>query len=223
MTRINRTWGPLASAIASSVSSVAVSDFVLRSVRDRIQMQLLVLHCSRPFTSNSSIQEMHCCLLQSTRTVLAAGYRFTEQGISSCAINTSQPVGTVFAVSFVVYDLSIPSRSASVTRTIQIVNPCDAGQVLCSDGSCSRVACKFRSVMPAMHDIASEPWLIQAFLLQGCSGTYVSYVISVLYTCCAVALAGLHAEALCSIVRARCCLALYTDTAVHLLQVSQIC
>lgn len=79
-----------------------------------------------------------------SRILLAAGYKFTEQGIRSCAVNTSQPVGTVFAVQFMVFDLSIPSRSASVARTVQIVTPCDAGQVLCSDGTCSFVRCDVR-------------------------------------------------------------------------------
>lgn len=82
--------------------------------------------------------------LQLSRIVLAAGYKFTEQGIRSCAVNTSQPVGTVFAVKFVVFDLSIPSKSASVTRTVQIVSACDTGQVLCSDGTCSYVRCDVR-------------------------------------------------------------------------------
>ena len=76
--------------------------------------------------------------------MLVAGYRFIEQGINSCAVNTSQPVGTTFAMSFVVFDLSIPSKSASVTRTIQIISPCKPGQVLCSDGTCSSVACDVR-------------------------------------------------------------------------------
>lgn len=75
---------------------------------------------------------------------VAAGYKFTEQGISLCAVNTSKPMGTTFAVNFMVFDLSIPSKNASVTRTIQIINPCDAGQVLCSDGTCSSVACDVR-------------------------------------------------------------------------------
>lgn len=125
-----------------------MSDFVVRCVSDRYQIGLLLLHRSGLCTCNSSVQDaLPSPTVDSAellRTVLVAGYKFTEQGISSCAVNTSQPVGTIFAVTFVVFDLSIPSRSASVTRTIQIVSPCDAGLVLCSDGTCSSVACKVR-------------------------------------------------------------------------------
>ena len=138
------------SCSACAMSPVDMTDFVARCVSDRHQMGLLILHCSQPCTSNSPAQD---ALLSPTvnftspalsRIMLIAGYKFTEQGISSCAVNTSQPVGTVFAVNFVVFDLSIPSKRTTVTRTIQIVSPCDAGQVLCSDGTCSVVACIFR-------------------------------------------------------------------------------
>lgn len=75
---------------------------------------------------------------------LAAGYKFTEQGISLCAVNTSKPVGTTFLVTFIVFDLSVPSKNASVSRTIQIIDPCNSGEYLCSDGTCSSVACDVR-------------------------------------------------------------------------------
>ena len=73
-----------------------------------------------------------------------AGYKFTEQGISLCGVNTSQAVGTTYSVNFMVFDLSIPSKNASVTRTIQIIDPCNPGQYLCSDGTCSSVTCDVR-------------------------------------------------------------------------------
>ena len=73
-----------------------------------------------------------------------AGYLFTQQGIASCAVNTSAAVGTTFAVNFMVFDYSISSLNASVTRTISIIDPCDSGEYLCSDGTCSTVACDLR-------------------------------------------------------------------------------
>ena len=76
---------------------------------------------------------------------MVAGYRFVEQGISSCAVNTSAAVGTIFAVTFLVFDYSIPSLNASVARTVSIINPCDGAQHLCSDGTCSSIACNLRS------------------------------------------------------------------------------
>lgn len=84
------------------------------------------------------------CWGQNINSLFNAGYKFTEQGISLCAVNTSKPVGTTFKVTFMVFDLSIPSKNASVTRTIQIVNPCDTDQYLCDDGTCSNVACSVR-------------------------------------------------------------------------------
>ena len=136
--------------LALVISPVAMSDFVVLCVSGTHQVQLLLLHCCWPCTANSSVQgavlslEVKLVSAESSRTVLAAGYKFTEQGISSCAVNTSQPVGTMFAVNFVVFDLSIPSKSATVTRTVQIVSPCSPGRVLCPDGTCSIVACSVR-------------------------------------------------------------------------------
>jgi len=76
---------------------------------------------------------------------LLAGYAFVQQGISSCAVNTSAVVGTTFAINFTVFDYSIPSLNASVARTVSIINPCDGAQYLCSDGTCSSIACNLRS------------------------------------------------------------------------------
>ncbi|KAL0024407.1 hypothetical protein WJX79_011128 [Trebouxia sp. C0005] len=75
------------------------------------------------------------------------GYRFVDQGISSCAVNTSATVGTTFAVTFMVFDYSIPSLNATVSRTISIIDPCDTGQYLCSDGTCSDVLCSTRDAL----------------------------------------------------------------------------
>ena len=75
-----------------------------------------------------------------------AGYQFAAVGVQNCAINSSSPVNTQFTVSFVVYDLSVPSQSATVTRTIVIIPVCPVGQVQCVDGSCNTVPiCALRS------------------------------------------------------------------------------
>ena len=79
-----------------------------------------------------------------TEEVFAAGYKFIEQGISLCAVNTSKSVGTTYTVNFMVFDLSIPSKNASVARTIQIIDPCNSDEYLCSDGTCSTVVCDIR-------------------------------------------------------------------------------
>ncbi len=76
-----------------------------------------------------------------------AGYSYEEQGIKSCAVNTSATVGTIFTITFMVFDYSISSLNASVTRTISIIDPCDTGEYLCSDGTCSTIACDLRSAL----------------------------------------------------------------------------
>ena len=79
--------------------------------------------------------------------LVPAGYLFTQQGIKSCAVNTSAAIGSTFAVAFTVFDYSIPSLNATVIRTGIIVNPCDTGEYLCSEGTCSTVACNLRYVL----------------------------------------------------------------------------
>lgn len=86
--------------------------------------------------------------------LMHAGYLFTEQGIASCAVNTSAAVGTTFTVKFMVFDYSISSLNASVTRTISIIDPCDSGEYLCSDGTCSTVACDLRYAVPSCLQIS---------------------------------------------------------------------
>lgn len=79
----------------------------------------------------------HCCF---------AGYQFAAVGVQNCAINSSSPVNTQFTISFVVYDLNVPSQSATVNRTIVIIPFCPVGQVQCVDGTCNTVPiCALRS------------------------------------------------------------------------------
>ena len=75
-----------------------------------------------------------------------AGYQFAAVGVQNCAINSSSPVNSQFTVSFVVYDLNVPSQSATVNRTIVIIPVCPVGQVQCVDGTCNTVPiCALRS------------------------------------------------------------------------------
>ena len=94
-----------------------------------------------------------------------AGYLFTEQGIAACAVNTSAAVGTTFAVTFMVFDYSIPSLNATVTRTISIIDPCDTGEYLCSDGTCSDIACDLRCVSGPLPAFLSCTCFLLAMLL----------------------------------------------------------
>ena len=113
---------------------------------------------------------MRSCCLQTVRKTypilslfcLHAGYLFSQQGIKSCAVNTSAAIGTTFSITFVVFDYSIPSLNASVTRTGIIVNPCASGQYLCSDGTCSTVACNLRQTpfftVPLVTEFLLTSW-----------------------------------------------------------------
>lgn len=86
-----------------------------------------------------------------------AGYLFSQQGIMSCEVDTSAAVGSTFSIIFVVFDSSIPSLNASVTRTGIIINPCATGQYLCPDRTCSPVACDIRQ---AHHATAAGTALV---------------------------------------------------------------
>lgn len=76
-----------------------------------------------------------------------AGYEFSKQGIQSCKVDTAMPVGSLFEVTFVVFDYAVPSNKASISRTLTIVSPCEAGQHMCPDGQCSTIDCDTRSTL----------------------------------------------------------------------------
>lgn len=77
---------------------------------------------------------------------MLVGYFFSQQGIKSCAVDTSAAIGSTFTITFMVFDYSIPSLNATAARTGIIVNPCETGQYLCSNGTCSSIACNLRQV-----------------------------------------------------------------------------
>jgi hypothetical protein len=59
--------------------------------------------------------------------VITAGHRFAEKSLTLCGIDTSTaPVGSSFSVTFVVYNSY--QLSATVSRTINVVSFCPAGQ-----------------------------------------------------------------------------------------------
>ena len=53
-------------------------------------------------------------------------------------------VPCTFIMNFVVFELSIPTKNGSAVKTFHIVDPCDSGQVLCSDSNFSSVGCSVR-------------------------------------------------------------------------------
>ncbi|KAK3271972.1 hypothetical protein CYMTET_19706, partial [Cymbomonas tetramitiformis] len=85
------------------------------------------------------------------------GHETVYKGINGC-INTSSAVGTVFEISFIVYDDAVPAQEASVQRHITIISPCASGEQLCADYACSNVDCAMRdSVMTEAEEDGTPP------------------------------------------------------------------
>ncbi|PRW20834.1 hypothetical protein C2E21_8605 [Chlorella sorokiniana] len=70
---------------------------------------------------------------------------FSSRGLAPCTIDTSQPIGTVIQIPFVMWSTAQPALNASATRTLVIAPPCDPGLYPCpATGSktvCSGVPC----------------------------------------------------------------------------------
>jgi hypothetical protein len=47
-------------------------------------------------------------------------------------VNTAATVGSIFEVSFWVFDQQSPARNATAVRTVVIVEPCDPGRTYCA-------------------------------------------------------------------------------------------
>ena len=58
-----------------------------------------------------------------------AGQEFSRVGLANCAVNTSQPVGTLISISFLVFDRGTPVLNATADRTLVIGSPCATGDV----------------------------------------------------------------------------------------------
>ncbi|KAK3252906.1 hypothetical protein CYMTET_37812 [Cymbomonas tetramitiformis] len=72
-----------------------------------------------------------------------AGHEWVRKGIQGC-LNTSAEVGTIFEIKFEVFDSWMPAQSAGVTRYVSIIQPCELGEELCDDLTCSDVPCETR-------------------------------------------------------------------------------
>jgi len=64
-------------------------------------------------------------------------------------INTASPIGTEILIEFVVFEQnSYPPKMSTVTRTVNIVAPCDVGFELCpQDNVCSDIDCDQRELL----------------------------------------------------------------------------
>ncbi|KAK3282550.1 hypothetical protein CYMTET_9718, partial [Cymbomonas tetramitiformis] len=92
------------------------------------------------------------CPPLSCRAAGCPGHEFLSKGLAGC-VNMSADVGTVFDVEFLVFDFAVPCQSASVTRSIFIIQPCDTGEQLCSDLSCSSIDCAMRDTLLGAGDV----------------------------------------------------------------------
>ncbi|KAK3270208.1 hypothetical protein CYMTET_21381 [Cymbomonas tetramitiformis] len=88
------------------------------------------------------------CPPSSCIAVGCPGHEWAIKGLQGC-INTSAPVGTVFEVEWVVFDSGMLAQNASVTRLISIIQPCNLGETLCDDLTCSTIDCDTRDTMLA--------------------------------------------------------------------------
>jgi hypothetical protein len=60
------------------------------------------------------------------------GHELFRKGLSGCGIDTvNAAVGSVFALTFTVSDLSFPPATSEVQRRIIVVSPCGQGQTYC--------------------------------------------------------------------------------------------
>eukprot|EP00884_Botryococcus_braunii_P013490 jgi/Botrbrau1/22141/Bobra.0206s0065.1 len=105
----------------------------------------------------SLTQRILACPPSSCLSKGCPGYEFSKQGINSCGINTSMPLGSTFEIKFVVFDYGVPSSNASVVRSLTVVSACDVGQQLCPDGQCSSIDCSTRSVLLSSSQAQERP------------------------------------------------------------------
>ncbi|KAK3262154.1 hypothetical protein CYMTET_28973 [Cymbomonas tetramitiformis] len=88
------------------------------------------------------------------------GHEWTYKRLQGC-LNTSAPVGTVYAVDFVVFDMHIPANRAPATRHVTIVSPCeDPSAELCDDLTCSSIPCATRDALLLDPEVDSVPPVI---------------------------------------------------------------
>ncbi|KAK3239186.1 hypothetical protein CYMTET_50871 [Cymbomonas tetramitiformis] len=92
------------------------------------------------------------------------GHEYAVKGLQGC-LNTSAAVGSLIEVEFLVFDNAIPPNQAFVTRTIDIIFPCERWEWLCDDGACSSIECGLRDQFLAIHvdPIPGYPWSLGTF------------------------------------------------------------
>ncbi|KAK3254009.1 hypothetical protein CYMTET_36763 [Cymbomonas tetramitiformis] len=76
-----------------------------------------------------------------------------QKGLTSC-FDTSAEVGTVFELTFLVFDDNMPPRNATVARLLTIVSPCAEGEQLCEDDVCTTTPCDVRASLIEAPDSA---------------------------------------------------------------------
>ena len=82
------------------------------------------------------------------------GSRIIDKQPIACGVDTvNADVGTVFTLSFIVYN-SV-GQYASVQRVISVVSPCASGEFLC-DSRCSTVDCKTQASVAGLPGAASS-------------------------------------------------------------------
>lgn len=87
-----------------------------------------------------------------------AKHRLVNKGLTGCGINTAAAVGTVFNVTYWVFDGGQPTANATVTRSVVISQRCKDDENFCADFSggffCSPMLCRLAR---AQLDLPDRP------------------------------------------------------------------
>eukprot|EP00798_Chlamydomonas_sp_ICE-L_P013353 gene13353-19195_t len=78
------------------------------------------------------------------------GHEFINKGIKDCGVDTSADVGTVYTITFMVFDSGTPPLSSQISRSIIIGKPCEPGTNYC-DGICTEVSCTTYAALVAKN------------------------------------------------------------------------
>jgi hypothetical protein len=117
-----------------------------------------------------------CLTLGCSGTTLRA-HLFSVKGLAGCGIDTSAPLGTRYSVDFWVWDAGTPSRNASVSRSIVLVDPCtdSASPYTCTDTSTGQLYCSGVSCDQAPKYRPPAPSKLQLVLLPRAGPMYLQY------------------------------------------------
>lgn len=88
------------------------------------------------------------------------GHELQTKGLAGCGVDTvNAPVGTVFNLTFSVFDLNRPAASASLFRLVGVTSPCAQNELYCPDSAvqCADAPCNLRSALEEAEVALASP------------------------------------------------------------------